>query len=618
MRRLVRGGSQAAVLASAALVVVDAPLPAIALLGVAAASDARPVRPADLGTGGGMPVSVRLAVRSLVLAAAGAALWTSEVHRSVALALAAVVVVVAGVDAVDGRVQGLRRHPAARGIAGLEPLTGVRRPPAVLLTAVPEFLVGGAAVLFPSRPVPVLLAGLVAVAVAAGVAATWFLRVRRGRADLPRRLRVAQAALDELRPAVVLYSGDGPGSVHEVASWLPALERLDVATLVLARDRATLAALPATTVPLLCVPGTVDLQSLRWDAAQIVLFTSNIANNIHALRLRGVRTAFVGHGDSDKGASANPFSRVYDEIWVAGPAGRDRYTRADLGVRPDAVVEIGRPQLAPVRQRTGTPPAVPTLLYAPTWEGWDDESDHSSLTAQGEALVRAVLASPTPVRLVYRPHPYPGRRSPAVAAAHRRIVALLRAANEAAGYGSATLPAARPTGDAPQSAAERERLDVAAGEARIAALPAGASVLVEPGAVPLASCLNACDGLVTDVSSVLSDHLATDKPLAVCDSRGIGPDRFVDRYPAAAAGPVLPPDLTGLASFLAVVRGDSPDEHAARRAAVRRSVLGPERFAAAVDALARRSRNAQSGPTSPTADRPPVPGGAPCVQSSPA
>ena len=106
------------------------------------------------------------------------------------------------------------------------------------------------------------------------------------------------------------------------------------------------------------------------------------------------------------------------------------------------------------------------------------------------------------------------------------------------------------------------------------------------------SCFNASDGLVTDVSSVLSDYLAGNKPLAVCDPSGLTLAEFRERFPASAAGTLLPPDLTGLGSFLAAVQNPSTDEHAAARSAVREHVLGAEplsateRFAAAVEALA--------------------------------
>ena len=57
----------------------------------------------------------------------------------------------------------------------------------------------------------------------------------------------------------------------------------------------------------------------------------------------------------------------------AGPAGRDRYRLADVGVRDEQVREVGRPQLAEITRAADGSPATPglfTVLYAPTWEGF--------------------------------------------------------------------------------------------------------------------------------------------------------------------------------------------------------------------------------------------------------
>jgi hypothetical protein len=551
-----------------------------------------------------------------VSAAAGPLLWTAAVHVAVVVSLTALVGMTVALHVVHRAVDGLQRYPVARGLPGLEPHRGVAQPPTRTSSVLILLLVGGAA-LFPDRASPIWVAGAGAVALVGVRAVGWLLRIRHGRADGARRVGAAQAALDTVRPEVVLYSGDEPRSVHEVASWLPVLEQLNVPAMVLARHRGTFDALPETCLPVLCMPGTVDFQVLRWSSARVFLFTSNIANNIHALRIRGVRTAFIGHGDSDKGASSNPFSKVYDEIWVAGPAGRDRCLTADVGIRPESIVEVGRPQLALVTRGPRPRAAVPTVLYAPTWEGWEDESDHSSIVSHGERLVREVLAHPKPVRLLYRPHPYTGRRSRAAAAAHRRIVALLRERNAALGL-AAPVVAARGAATGPaRSATARLQLDIIDGEARVAAMPPSAHLVVEPGGVPLVSCLNACDGLITDVSSVLSDHLASDKPLAICDNRSLGADLFVSRYPSAAAGPIIPPDLAGLRHFLRVVGGAADDDYDRSRAAVRRQVLGPEspagleRFARAVTDLERRSVGALTTSIHPFLV---PPGGDPCVQ----
>ena len=80
-------------------------------------------------------------------------------------------------------------------------------------------------------------------------------------------------------------------------------------------------------------------------SARVALYPANTIKNMHLLREPGIKHVFIGHGDSDKVSSINPFTRVYDEVWVAGRAGRDRWARARVGVRDDAIVEVGRPQL---------------------------------------------------------------------------------------------------------------------------------------------------------------------------------------------------------------------------------------------------------------------------------
>ncbi|MGY1703210.1 hypothetical protein ACI79C_01455 [Geodermatophilus sp. SYSU D00697] len=574
-------------------------LPALLLGAVAGAAAHRvPGQPVP-GLG-----ALGLVLRGLVVLAAAA---SRDVPGAVAVAAAAFgLLAAAGVvgDAVDQRVRGLRRHPATRGIPGVGSVPLVARPEGALTALLPECLLHLALLVGPGRPVLVGTAAAVGAAVCLGAWGVWAVRLRRARRRGRAVLEGVRRYLETTPPEVLLYAGDGPAALHEIAVWLPTMERLSSRVLLLMRSRDAFAALPPTTLPVACVPGATELLALPLDRARVALFVSNIGNNIHVLRLPGLRSAFIGHGDSDKSASANPYAKVYDQIWVAGPAGADRYLRAGVGVRPDALVEVGRPQVEGVRRGPLADPPVPTLLYAPTWEGWNADQDYSSVATHGAALVRAVLASPERVRLVYRPHPYTGRRSAAAAAAHREIVTMLRAANEAAGVGAATVLDAGPSGAGSPSAAEAESAAIAAGEERLRRLPPGAHVAVPSGSAPLVSCLNVADGLVTDVSSVLTDFLASDRPVAVCDPLGRDVAEFVERFPAAAGAVVLPAgDGRALDGVVAVVTGRAPDPAADRRRALRAHVLGPDlppplqRFDAAIAALAARPAESEEAAT---------------------
>ncbi len=236
--------------------------------------------------------------------------------------------------------------------------------------------------------------------------------------------------LRDHRPTVALYFSGSPPSAYQLNMWLPTLERLDARPLVILRERALLPTVATTTVPVLCVPRPVDLMNLDLSTLRVGLYPANVGKNLHLLRVPTMKHVFIGHGDSDKIASVNPYAKVYDEVWTAGPAGRERFALADVGARDEDIVEVGRPQLAPVARCGGIPAGrIPTVLYAPTWEGWTDDPGNTSLLSAGEAIVRGLLESDRPVRLLYKPHPLTGTRLPEALATHRRIVALIDAAN---------------------------------------------------------------------------------------------------------------------------------------------------------------------------------------------
>lgn len=377
-------------------------------------------------------------------------------------------------------------------------------------------------------------------------------RAPRGRAHRD----LVHGALLRHAPLVVLYFGGGPGSVYAATAWLRTLERIRQPAFVLLRDPAALDRLGETVLPVVCVPRIDDVFPFSQPTPMVSLFAVNETENLRLLRNPRLRSAFVGHGDSDKAGSTSPLSRAYDEIWVAGPAGRRRYRAADVGVRDDAVREVGRPQAADVQPARPSPGGTPyTVLYAPTWEGLELDSHTSSLQVAGRQVVAELLALPD-VRVLYRPHPRTGSRVAAAAAADRDIRSALRAAGE------------------PHR------------------------VLAGDG-VDLGACFDDADALVTDVSSVIPDFLASGKPYFVVDVRGLPDADFRREVPTAGAAYVVGPAAKGLRTGLADARdGDSLRE---RRLLLRGDLLGPpveDAYAVvsdAVDALAALRRGPVSG-----------------------
>ncbi|MFJ9028836.1 hypothetical protein ACIRQP_09975 [Streptomyces sp. NPDC102274] len=461
-----------------------------------------------------------------------------------------------------------------------------------------------------------------------------YLRPSRLVPNAERVLKAVDGWLADYRPTVMLYFSGSKESAYQVNMWLETMGQLDGRPLIVLRERVIAQQLGPTAVPVLCVPGGVHLMNLDLSTVRVALYAANVGKNIHMLRVPTMKHVFIGHGDSDKLASVNPYSKAYDEVWTAGRAGRDRYALADVGVRDEDIVEVGRPQLAPIEPASGsTKNPIPTVLYAPTWEGWDDSPGNTSLLLAGENIVKRLLKAERPVRVVYKPHPFTGTRSAKAKAVHERIIALVekaaaeratdaRWAKDAAGLRDEQSAArtelarigARLTelsggADASRDEAEESR-DSKADPARQAELTrlrrewndaywrsfGWWEHRVVSGSEPaLYDCFNESDAMVSDISSVVSDFIASGKPYAVADSAELGAEEFKRQNTAVRAAVILSNSAKELDQLLAAVADPSADPLAEARHELKRYLLGPdeptsiEQFDAATRALAAKS-----------------------------
>ncbi|MDP9849967.1 hypothetical protein [Streptosporangium lutulentum] len=424
------------------------------------------------------------------------------------------------------------------------------------------------------------LGGLV-IAFAAGLSAVTVMacHARRNRhlGDKERILRLVADEVTRHLPEVVLYFSGATDCMYQINMWLETLDRLERSTMIILRESANLRLLGRTTSPVLCIPAGADMMNFPMpDSVRVALFPANAGKNIHMLRLPDIRSVFIGHGDSDKAASFNPFSKVYDEVWVAGPAGRERYLRSDAGVRDEDIVEVGRPQLASIQVGAPTPDPMFTVLYAPTWEGWTGDEFHTSVATMGPEIVRTLLDHDPSVRLLYKPHPMAGKDDPAVRRAHRKIVSMIKTANRARDAGG-------------EWGADRDQAYWGAN--------GWWRHRVITGSHPhLYSCFNRADLLITDVSSVVADFIASGKPYVVTNGAGLADEEFRRQNPSASAAYLLSRDCSELKGLLSAVITDGDDPMAERRRELKNHLLGPDvpdartRFAQAIDALIKTDR----------------------------
>ncbi|MFM6967986.1 MAG: CDP-glycerol glycerophosphotransferase family protein [Microbacteriaceae bacterium] len=241
--------------------------------------------------------------------------------------------------------------------------------------------------------------------------------------------------------------------------------------------------------------GIADLAALK--SIKVVLyptvrvrfrkFINALADRVHV---------FIGHGDSDKASSSRSSARIFDAIFVADQAAENRYPTNRM--RSVEFVQIGAPLMDGLV--AGARASVPTkILYAPTWEGYSDENNYSSL-----ATVAAHLESVCAGREVrVMPHPGTGKRL----------------------------------------ASSKDALGVISGR------------LGDNGDMTKVDLFNWSDAMVTDISGVMSEYLATRKPIVLVNPGTEAFGSAIETSTMRAAVSVWNPAIDGFESALATAAG---------------------------------------------------------------
>jgi hypothetical protein len=335
--------------------------------------------------------------------------------------------------------------------------------------------------------------------------------------------------LTEFAPSFLVYVSLGAGQSRYIANqWLPALDALRQNGLLMVREASQLAGLDHTRHPVVYAPSPRDVERLTLPSIKAVFYLAYGERNGQLQRNPNLRHILLLHGDSDKATSANNLARGADEIWIAGDAARERFSAAGIEIPADRFFVIGRPQVAdlPIGP-TGNQPAI--LLYAPTFEGYYEQTSYTSLDRMGVRMVRRILRDYPDVRVWFRPHPASGVSRPSMLEAIAEISTILRRA-----------------GDGHLVTADKE--------------------------LSLTECLANADVLICDISSVATDFLATERPILVCNPRAMAEQDFVAAFPSQASSYLVSPDLSGLEEGIAEALGS--DRLKAARVEMKKHVLG--------------------------------------------
>ena len=342
-----------------------------------------------------------------------------------------------------------------------------------------------------------------------------------------------RATLTDYAPEFVLHFSGNRASLHQITMWVPYLDRIGRRYVVIVRERHTLVQLARQPIaaPVVLCNSIAKLEASVVDSLRAAFYVNNGMKNTHLVRFGQLYHVQLLHGDSDKPPSYSPVTALYDKVFVAGHAGRDRYTLHGVMIPDEKFVIVGRPQVEEIETGASQPArtGLPVVLYAPTWRGQYDDSNFCSLPI-AVPIVEALLS--VGARVVFRPHPFSrsDRESAAQIAEAEQVLA-------------------------------RDNILHAAGH--LFGEPATELTIVES--------FNQSDALVSDVSSVVSDYLFSGKPFAVSDMLGEGPT-FARTFPLATAAYVIPRSLVGLTDSLAKMLG--PDPLADQRKEMRRYYLG--------------------------------------------
>lgn len=328
---------------------------------------------------------------------------------------------------------------------------------------------------------------------------------------------------------IFVFLDEGTHNLYQLKQWLQPLKRLaqqyEVSVLhvdPLVAQEARMAGLTEFQVELPL--GLVDF--LNDNKPKVLLYPNQNTRNFYASRYAGGVHVWVSHGESDKAYMFQNTLKRYDLYFASGEVAAERVAKHLRGFNPDRIQLIGRPQLGDSHAMPSDFIAAPNSLkvfYAPTWEGVTRATRYSSIASHGLEIVQQLLAAGHQV--VYRPHPLSGTRDPEIARANQEIIALLNNAN--------ALAIQQATTTSPDSLS-LHRID--SGE--------------------FGWQLDQLDFMITDISAVAYDWLATGKPLVITEP--------VDTKAVTSTAPlyeVLPKlavsDLAKLASVLAQVSGDS-------------------------------------------------------------
>ncbi len=217
--------------------------------------------------------------------------------------------------------------------------------------------------------------------------------------------------MDTYKIEVVLYLSGGKASAYQGNMWFNVLERINANVAVVIREKSINNGLMETSLPVFFCKTLRDIELLEKAGVKTILYAANAQKVAQSLRLYRLNHYFINHGESDKVVNQSKLLMAYDKLLVAGPIAKKRMLDAGLPLRDDQVEFVGRPQVELTLDKCTEPltkEGLLKILYAPTWEGFVEEANYSSVNQYGYDMLNTLMQQEN-VMIYFKPHPFTGR-----------------------------------------------------------------------------------------------------------------------------------------------------------------------------------------------------------------
>lgn len=311
----------------------------------------------------------------------------------------------------------------------------------------------------------------------------------------------------DYKPDYALYFSAPRGSEYQVKMWINYLEQLSGKFIIILRENVNFRSISSiTSCPVITCSRLLYLDQCVPKSLSTVFYVNNGMKNTHMVRFFDLTHIQLLHGDSDKSPSYNPVTVMYDKIFVAGQLGIDRYANNGISIPLEKFEIVGRPQLEKIDSMTTTSTSeVKTVLYAPTWLGYNSDSAYSSIM-QAEIIIKNLLDIGN-VRVIVKLHPYLYKNK-TTSEISNKLQHMLIKQND------------------------NDNLE-------------HIYVSIDNTDLDLFDCFNLCDCLIADVSSVASDFLFSGKPMCITDMMN-EKENIQETFPISAVSYMLNSDMNNI------------------------------------------------------------------------